>query len=178
MLKIIHNACQEVCKLYYYKFIGNNSKPSETVISDSCPDGFISFNGEVDWTTKRLVNGKLEDIPKSIQKYCYSNNGFNVSRVTMPYTTQSGEILFDNQPTPAELSAAFPLYTTIIKQQNIDTLNSEYQQKKEKLNARHSSFILSTSDEAKVATRTTQLRTEYAALLTELKIKQGVIVNG
>ena len=48
--------------MYYYKLDGDTL--THTLISDTPPEGYVSFGECVDWTQKQYVNGELQDIPQ------------------------------------------------------------------------------------------------------------------
>lgn len=101
------------------------------------------------------------EIDEAAHLDCINNNGLRrVDLTTLTIVSKPADI------------------TVLTKTQKLNALNAEYLAKKEILNRRYTSITMANTDETKKATKLAALQTEYTALLAELILAQGVIING
>jgi len=60
--------------------------------------------------------------------YCYYNNGKSMKSVDSDYTTQTGEVYFENEATESELTSAFSGYAAAVLSDKKKALDDEYEE--------------------------------------------------
>ena len=111
-------------------------------------------------------------------KYCYQNNGTGWHSVDDDYTAQTGEVLFDHEPTATELSAAFSGYAAAVKSQKLTELNAWLETSKSTVRNSISDLYLADGTSATMDSKLSSLQTKYNTLLSSYNTKLAVIKNG